>query len=423
MLLQFTVENFLSFRDETRLSMKAPPGVTEQTIEVPGHPGLRVMRITALYGANASGKSNLVGAIQVATDLIAGAPRLPHGPFLLDEDAAARPSRFQFDFILEGRLYTYGFEVDTSQIVSEWLFEGEELIFSREAGDSEPRIELGDRLRQGDGDYQQRIRFVAEGVPNRRLLLLEMAERHVHEVQPLQAWLSKGVVTVAPETRYRGLYRNLALNPELRRFYSESLRAMDTGILEVRVVSSEQRPESRPEGAVEPSEENGKRVWRMLEFFHEGNVGQPLLEENESDGTRRLLHLLPLLYARPQVSLDTFVIDELDRSLHTSLTRRFIQDFLDQDRRGPGNQLLFTTHDTNLLNGRLLVPAAIWFVEKDRTGASHLHSLAEYDSGQLTRLTERLEEGYLQGRFGAIPFLAPRDLAWAPAHHEEGKTP
>jgi AAA15 family ATPase/GTPase len=423
MLLQFIVENFLSFRDETRLSMKAPPGVTEQALEVPGHPGLRVMRITALYGANASGKSNLVGAIQVATDLIAGAPRLPHGPFLLDEGAATRPSRFQFDFILEGRLYTYGFEVDTSQIVSEWLFEGEDLVFSREAGGSEPRIELGDRLRQGDADHQQRIRFVAEGVPNRRLLLLEMAERHVREVQPLQAWLSTGVVTVAPETRYRGLYRHLALNPELRRFYSESLRAMDTGILEVRVVSSEQRPENRLEGTVEPSEESGRRVWRTLEFIHEGNGSLPLLEENESDGTRRLLHLLPMLHAKPQVPPDTFVIDEIDRSLHTSLTRRFIQDFLDQDRRGPGNQLLFTTHDTNLLNGRLLTPAAIWFVEKDRTGASHLHSLAEYDSGQLTRLTERLEEGYLQGRFGAIPFLAPRDLAWAPARHEQGKTP
>ncbi|MCU0655021.1 MAG: AAA family ATPase [Polyangiaceae bacterium] len=419
MLLQFTVENFLSFRDETSLSMRAPPGVTEQTIEVPGQPGLRVMRITALYGANASGKSNLVGAIQAATALIAGDAPLPHGPFWLDERSNSRPSRFQFDFVLQGRRYTYGFEVDASRVVSEWLFEGEGLIFSREAGEGEPRVELGDPLRQGETSHQQRILFVAKGVPDRRLLLPEMAERHVHEVRPLHEWLSKGVISIRPETRYRGLYRNLSLNPKLRQFYSDSLQAMDTGIQEIRVIDSEQMPESSRQDTVELSEENGRRVWRRLEFVHQGSAGQTLLEEHESDGTRRLLHLLPLLYARPHVPPNTFVIDELDRSLHTSLTRRFLEDFLAQGPTDATHQLLFTTHDTNLLNGRLLIPAAIWFVEKDRGGASHLHSLAEYNSGQLARLTERLEEGYLQGRFGAIPFLAPRDLAWSPRREED----
>lgn len=417
MLLQFTVENFLSFRDETRLSMVAPPGVTEQTFEIPGHPGLRVLRITALYGANASGKSNLVGAIQVATDLISGTGPLPHGPFLLDERTSTAPSRFQFDVALGDRVLSYGFEVDSSRVVSEWLFEGDSLVFSRESADGALQIELGPQLRQGDEEYQRRIRFVAEGVPHSRLLLLEMAERHVHEVQPLHKWLSEELLTVSPETRYRSLYRNLALNPRLRQFYSKSLLAMGTGISEVRVVSSEHKPS----GLAEPSEENGKRVWHSLEFFHEGNPNQSLPEANESDGTRRILHLLPLLYAESSEQQNTFVVDELDRSLHTSLTRQFIQDFLHPQGQGPGHQLLFTTHDTNLLNGRLLVPAAIWFVEKDRAGASHLHSLAEYDPEQLARLTARLEDGYLQGRFGAIPFLAPRDLAWDLAQKQEEK--
>jgi len=427
MLLQFTVENFLSFRDETRLSMVAPPGVTEQTFEIPGRPGLRVMRITALYGANASGKSNLVGAMQVAAALIAaeGPWVLPHGPFLLDETSSSRPSRFQFDIFLDGHTLTYGFEVDSSRVVSEWLFDGDELVFSREAGEGEPRVELGPLLQQGDAEKQQYVRFVARGVPDGRLLLSEMADRHVHQVQALRKWLSSGLVVVQPDTRYRSLYRNLALNPKLREFYGRSLRDMGTGISEVRVLSSEKKPESWGEDLpVEVSEENGKKVWRALSFVHEGKADTPLTEQSESDGTRRLLHLLPLLYVAPSEQPDTFFVDEIDRSLHTSLTRHFLAEFLRIPlKNGLANQLILTTHDTNLLGGKLLAPAAIWFVEKDRAGASSLHSLAEYDPAQLARLTEHLEEGYLQGRFGAIPFLAPRDLAWGTAPRDGGETP
>ena len=160
-------------------------------------------------------------------------------------------------------------------------------------------------------------------------------------------------------------------------------------------------------------EENGKSVSRLkIVLEHSTRSGStvafPLAEE--SDGTQRLLHLLPVLFHRTKGPCT--VIDELDRSLHTSLTRRFVEEFMAM-ASGAMSQLIFTTHDTNLLNGRLLPPGAIWFVEKDDDGASHLHSLAEYPAAQIEHLLEHLEEGYLQGRFGAIPFLAHRDnLGW-----------
>ncbi|RYE75668.1 MAG: ATP-binding protein, partial [Myxococcales bacterium] len=180
-----------------------------------------------------------------------------------------------------------------------------------------------------------------------------------------------------------------------------------------------------PDNDLTTWEDDGdEMIERSLSFVHESDGLQvSLTEDSESDGTRRLLDLLPILYAASKAGEQIFLIDEIDRSLHTSLTRYVIDDFLRTASASPSghDQLIFTTHDTNLLNGRLLHPASIWFVEKDRAGASHLHSLAEYDPAQLTVLTEHLEDGYLQGRFGAIPFLAPRDLDWRPVARGEDK--
>jgi AAA15 family ATPase/GTPase len=164
----------------------------------------------------------------------------------------------------------------------------------------------------------------------------------------------------------------------------------------------------------------GDAFIKAIRFRH---AGEGLTDgfdwQDESDGTRRLMHLLPVLrqiHQHPDGG-QLLAVDELERSLHTSLTRRFVEEFLDLCAAAPDTtaQMIFTTHDTNLLNGRLLPAASIWFVEKDRAGATYLYSLAEYPPEQVEALTEHLEEGYLQGRFGAIPFIASRDqLSWNP---------
>jgi hypothetical protein len=136
----------------------------------------------------------------------------------------------------------------------------------------------------------------------------------------------------------------------------------------------------------------------------------------ESDGTQRLLDLAPVLYhskSPSSVEASIFVIDELERSLHPLLTRLFLGHFLGQTA-GPTSQLIFTTHDTNLLDLALLPRDAVWFVEKNRQGASSVYSLAEFNGDQLDKLGGRVEEGYLQGRFGAIPFFGDlRRLGWS----------
>lgn len=122
----------------------------------------------------------------------------------------------------------------------------------------------------------------------------------------------------------------------------------------------------------------------------------------ESDGTRRLMHLAPVLYAATEQD-KVFVIDELERSLHPLLTQQFLRLFLGNAESS--HQLVCTTHEDNLLDVDLLAPEAIWFVEKDEQGASHLYSLDEFDAEQLEALRDHKRQGYLAGRFGAIPFL------------------
>lgn len=171
----------------------------------------------------------------------------------------------------------------------------------------------------------------------------------------------------------------------------------------------------------EPSlarKENGAIVHQRLRFTH-GTSQEGFAWEDESDGTRRLMHLLPVLWdASHDPRRRVFVVDELERSLHATLTRRFVECFLGEGQRS--GQLVFTTHDTNLLKGSLLPPACVWLTEKALDGATHLYTLTDFPPDQLARLPD-LEEGYLQGRFGAIPFPGARRLPVEASPKEPGR--
>ncbi|WP_438035312.1 AAA family ATPase [Sorangium sp. So ce204] len=453
MLVQFLVENFRSFKGETVFSMRAPPGSTRAVASIPGHDGLLLMRAAAFYGANASGKSNLVRALDVACDLVArGAvpnKRLPASPFRLESDARQKPTRFQFDFIVEGVLYSYVLVITHESVAGEALYRtlpgttNEELVYEREAAPDggEHRVDFGPLLLLGDDEQKQFARFVAKGTAVQQPLLTELASRNVPGFSPIRNWFQEGLTVLGPSSSYVNLVKELFEDATLREFYGRMLRDMGTGVQSVEVLE-EQDPKlseffrdydevvSMPKakqliqsilsgsvvedpGVHIKKDGDGASVLKLT--LRHGASGGTTVEfplHEESDGTRRLLHLLPVLFHRTRESCT--VIDELDRSLHTSLTRRFVEEFMAMTS-GALSQLIFTTHDTNLLNGHLLPPGSIWFVEKDDAGASHLHSLADYRTAQLEHLLEHLEDGYLQGRFGAIPFLAHRDnLSWRP---------
>jgi uncharacterized protein len=452
MLLQFAVENFLSFHGETVLSMVAPPGATVGAVDVPGQPGMRVMRVAALYGANASGKSNLVEAMRAAEGLIAKGveanAKLPARPFKLDADAMSAPSRFQFDFVIAEQRYSYTIEFTAESVRAEALYRvpagtEERLVFERETpdGGGDHAVTLGDALLEGDDEQRQFVRFVARGTRVNQPLLTEFAQRNVAGLTHVWRWFEEGVQTVKPTQNFENLITALHKRPELLTFCAESLARSGTGVTKLEVRS--RPPEGSFENAImamnrprpERDSEAERSILREINHTFDGSgttfdseagrVRELVLLHGapdhavefelteESDGTQRMLHLLPVLFDAQRFDR-AVVVDELDRSLHTAITRRFVEDFnAAADLGGARSQLIFTTHDTNLLNGRLIAPASIWFVEKDPRGATRLHSLAEYREEQLTTLLDHLEDGYLQGRFGAIPFLAPREaLHW-----------
>lgn len=451
MLIQFLVENFLSFKDETVFSLLAPPEETRGVVEIPAH-GLRLMRIAAFYGANASGKSNLVEAMEQIRRLVADTQssetKLPGRPFRLSADATSKPCRFQFDFLVADVRYTYILSFTAESVETEALYRklnaatDDEMVFEREGvhPDGSPIVRFGAMVGPEEKEVQF-AEFTARGAHKREILLTRLAKGNVPRFAPSHAWFAENLTIVYASARYAELVEELHSNTTMARFYSDTLRKWGTGIREINVEEQRdpnfgkfskefdeviQAPKAKelitqlvlgasaPDTGVAIAGHGDDAVWLQIKLTHSTPLGFNAIFnlQDESDGTKRLLHLLPILFHRTQEAGLCTVIDELDRSLHTTLTRHFIQEFLSM-AAATQTQLIFTTHDTNLLNRQLLPIPAIWFVEKDDDGASHIYSLAEYKSAQIEQLLEHLEEGYLQGRFGAIPFIADRNnLRW-----------
>ena len=439
MLLQFTVENFLSFRDAATLSMLAADDVEHAEQQIGQGPGGRkVLRCAAIYGANASGKSNLIRALDFALGLVRdgtkSTARIGTRPFKLDSAKRSAPSRFQFELGERNIHYSYGFEVTQEKVQSEWLFlteGGNERCFFRRLAAGEnaaPAIEF-DAALPVDAERRKFLGFVAEGTRPNQLFL---TEAHAHNVTELGGLLNAlNVITIIwPRAPYRGLTEALEGDPTFHGFMVELLKKADTGIedLEVKHSETDLSPfykefiEFLPRGEMLPSEDTGAirrtdadkiEIARIMSA-HRSSTGELIKFRfgEESDGTRRLLHLGPALHLASKEGRG-FAVDELERSLHPLLTQLFLRRFFDVGRQAEPSQLIFTTHDTNLLDLSLLSRDSIWFTERDDSGASSLYSLAEFKPEQLKQLGNSLEEGYLRGRFGAIPFFGdPVRLSW-----------
>jgi hypothetical protein len=209
-----------------------------------------------------------------------------------------------------------------------------------------------------------------------------------------------------------------------REYLLSFLEALGTGVVGVRFRSDDPTTQAELDQGREVSSDTLDRLRKegrsvLMHFLHAGAGGAtiPLGWDELSDGTQRLLGM-SVGWEWAEHTRHLLVVDELNRSFHPSLTQKLLALLLEA-KGPPRSQLLFTTHDTHLLDAGLLGPDAIWFIEKDPEGASRLYSLAEFDPGQIRALTGSLEAGYLQGRFGAIPFLGdPRRLGWVPEEPE-----
>jgi hypothetical protein len=410
MLIQFRVENHRSLRDEQVLSLVAANlgGAEDPRLLRPPELGEALLPAVALYGANASGKSNVLNALAFMRETVLRSHRFwepeegaPQEPFALSSKSR-EPSLYEVDLLVGGVRFRYGFVLSATRIEEEWLHawpHGRKQVWFEREGD---RFDFGKHL-HGENE-------TIRGLTRANSLFLSAAAQNNHAaLLPLFGWFRAAQIELHRSPLF-GLERSRAVFLEdlfagqrsqvekdnmARQHEREAivhlLRSADLGILDMKVVSS---PRDLIEGDVEihlsHQAEAGREVWLPL--------------DRESAGTVTLLGIATRL-VRLLRHGGLLCLDELEASLHPALGLELLRLFQDPRHNPKGAQLLFTTHDTNLLGNVLGEPPLrrdqIWFTEKDKSGATHLYPLTDFHP----RKEENLERGYLQGRYGAIPFL------------------
>lgn len=429
MLIEFSVSNYRSFRDRVTLSMEAadiasqPPSLDEQNVFTASR-GLRLLTSAVVYGANASGKSNLVAAINVMRAFVLNSSRdrwvsrlIGVEPFRLSTATETAPSLFEIVFLVDGTQYRYGFAVDRRVVVEEWLYRlgkaREATLFERDRQE----IRVNPRTFREGRDLEFRTRPDA-------LFLSVVAQFNGAIARRLTEWFAALDVNtgVMDWGDMAFALTGFETSPH-RRTIEELIRRLDTGIerleLELLPLTRDVLDDMR--------ELFTQTRFAFLDEFFFGETaeflrvntyhqrfdaeGRPVdrvafdLERHESAGTRRLFALAhPIVRALKEGGV--LVIDEFDARLHPNLAMELIRLFNDPTTNPHHAQLIATTHNTNLLSARLFRRDQVWFVEKSRQGASDLYSLVEYRiDGKIVRNDASFEKDYILGRYGAIPFI------------------
>lgn len=424
MLIEFSVANYRSFREEVTFSMVASslkarsPDLNERNL-VASHGGVDLLRSAAIYGANASGKSNLIAAIAFMVRFVRGSHSSsdPTGgidvePFRLSTQTDNEPSFFEIIFVVGDKRYRYGFEVTSEQVEAEWLYVAPKVRESRLFERKRDVYKFGEKFKGESRDLAKKTR------PNALFLSVD-AQFDGEIAQEVLGWFrSLGIATGLGNMNVgMRMYTERMLDDEdAAQEIGSLIRQLDLGIHELRVERGVSSPMPLPEEAPEELRTALEPFIRLASKQEQTTVrtvhrkmddeGQPVglelfyMDKHESEGTKKLFAMSgPLLDSLK--SGDVLIIDELDARLHPLLTKEIVRLFNDPKRNGNRAQLIFVTQDTNLLDNLLLRRDQIWFVEKDRQGGSHLYSLVEFK----VRNDATYEKDYIQGRYGAIPFL------------------
>lgn len=452
MLIRFNVKNFLSFHakedDQSEEFSMIAGKVRSKKEHVLDDGKLKLLKFAAVYGANASGKSNLVKAMNfMQVTVKSGLPGGHTGLYCkTDERNKMRASYFEMEIKLGERYFAYGFEVilNKGEFLSEWLVEltsdnKEKLIFSRDIRNGS--YELGSRFNvKGVSDklkvYAEDIRDDGSAlflsIMNRNKKNFYQDYEHAKVLHDVYYWITDCLNINFPDSLISS-YSYMAKNENIEELCN-MIAAFGTGIVHFRMVdiSAEQVLSHLPKkGRDELAEVLNDAVDRLktdaklkhisyimrtrkelfiitidhdeevsfqtIKFTH--NKNNILFElSEESDGTVRILDLLEILLADAG---KTYVIDELDRCLHPSLTYKFVDTFLRLASK-KNIQLIVTTHESRLLDFDLLRRDEVWFIDKRKGGESDIYSLEEYN----TRFDQKIDKAYLEGRYGGIPIFS-----------------
>lgn len=439
MLISFEVENFLSFKNNSRYqgfgSLEKQHG---SRVGRSKRYRLKTLPVSVMYGGNASGKSNFVKAIDFFRNTVLNpvgpGQRLPTRQFRLSDQSLHKPSRFAATLLLEvdGRevCYEYGFSVDSFRVHSEWLIEvlgtSEKKLFSRttdELGAS--TFDWGAWKNRLGTEERSFLEFVSKGTGKERLFLSESVTRNIDRFAHIYSWLQNNLVILYPQSKPRFMEMKIHDHEPLKHYSDSLLRDLDTGIFEIRdmevpfdalgipdevkdhmrTTASENTRITTPDihgNRYSIKMEKGELTARKLVAFHKSEEGRLVEFEirHESQGSQRLIELIPAFHDLSQNNNLTFVIDELDRSLHPDATKALVELFLSSCDEDSRRQLIFTTHDQGLLSQDVFRRDEIWFVDRDSCGVSSMRSLSDFKK---ERSDKDIRKAYQMERFGGIP--------------------
>jgi hypothetical protein len=410
MLIEFRVENHRSFRDEQAFTMEAglvdhPADKRPRQVAGSAKP---ILPLAAIYGANASGKSNLLAAMAFMREAVLFSYLVWPNHEKVDRDpfswgpARRRPSLFEMVMLIEGVPYQYGFTLSVTSVQEEWLYawpnRRKRILFARDKNE----FQFGEHLKGDNEHIQSNMR--------RHSLFLSSAAHFNHEqLTPIFSWFSAIRVRGRDIKRDEHLTRSSVSNSLI----GETMAAPDVDMpvqskadafKKMLVKADVGIVDFRAEGIGLESAPASERHCRFF-FKHKSRFKDSWLPlEEQSSGTQAMFRMAwPLLGVIGSGGL--MLVDELEASLHPSLAIQFVRQFNDPATNPNNAQLIFTTHDTNLLGTTLgdtaLRRDQVWLAEKDAEGASTIYPLTDFKP----RKHENLEHGYLQGRYGAIPFL------------------
>lgn len=420
MLFNFTIGNFRSFADRKTLSMEPAP-ISDFAHNIVQKSPYKFLSSAVIYGANASGKSNLLRGMDTMKRIVVesfdkhSVSEIPYDPFLLNIDNANEPTFYEVIFFTENVKYRYGFEADKNTIVSEWLFETkkktEKPLFLRVP----EGIEVMPRFMEGK-DLEEKTRDNA--------LFLNVVDQFNGKIAAtIMKWFkSFNIISGLAHDNFRPFTFSMLENPKSYQILMNYYAQIDLGFDEIKVEKvafdkNKDIPIDLPEdilkqlisdldgktlinlGSVHKVFDKNKKFIKNIEFD---------IRRQESSGTNKIIDLSgPIFDTLRQGGI--IIIDEMDAKLHPLLTLSIIKLFQNQEINKEGAQLIFATHDTNILSTCNLRRDQIYFVEKDKFGASELYSLVEYNKDGKIRKDRSFEKDYINGRYGAIPYFGNFD--------------
>ncbi|MBQ3565354.1 MAG: ATP-binding protein [Alphaproteobacteria bacterium] len=425
MLLGLSIENWLSFKDNTEFSMIATreqqhgERLFKSTLSKN-----RLLPIAAIFGANASGKSNFIKIISLVKAFVINGSRpeeiLPIYPYLFDDECSQKPSKFSIGMLIDNAIYEYSFTANQKQVIEERLLEvnskSKKVLFHRTFDNISFYNNIHDKAF---------LDFVFKSTRKNQLFLTNSVFQNAVHFRKIYDWFYN-IEIVTPEMTFHAFEQFFDEKGSLYNGINNYLKNCDVGIdkieceeiqfgsLPIDGIFKARLAAELPEGKTFKllfeherffvTKKNGNMLAKKMIAVHRNRKGKDIKFDlaRESDGTLRAIDLFPAFSELCSDTSKIYVIDEIDRSLHSVLVQHLVKMYLDSCNSTKRGQLIFTTHDTNLIDQKILRRDEMWRIDKNKFGVSKFDAFSDFEN---IRYDQNIRKSYMDGRFGGIPHV------------------